>query len=445
MTGRRPRGPGRGGKRPRLSRQVKSILKSSSRSTSQTRGTTTDAGTSGDETPRRHKTPVRVTVQLPTSNQFNVGNNPLSDFDEVILTRPRADQPRTKKMAPIVVAGTNTTDLRTLLQPVIQTNTFTIRAMSSGTRIDVPIENDHKKVKEFLTQNNIAHFAYHSPNSKPLKFVLHGLCEQRIDDLKNTLNGLGINPADVKALNIKKRRYDQQAVYLLYFAPGSITLSRLREIKHIENVAVRWERYQPQQGANVAQCRNCQLYGHSSINCAMQSKCLVCAGNHKTDVCEKRIPKLVLKQQQQEASAPLDRSFIKCANCGEQHTANYLGCAKRKTYLEAQAKIASHRQRGRQNGKKVSFLDTESFPPIGSSNNRNGTHIPLNEPMQPSWAEMVQEMKREQTSSVTIMQTLQSMMQSMNTMIAQMSKLIEVLVQQTAMMQRAPLTSAGIV
>lgn len=444
MAGRGRKGPGRPGKRIKLSNPVKSILKKSSRNQSLSRGTTTDAGTSGDETPRRHKTPVRVT-NVSTSNQFNVGNNPLSDYDddEVILTRTY-NQARAKKMAPIVVVGMNTTELRTLLQPIVQTNAFTIRAMSTGTRLDVPNENEHKHVKGLLTQKHIAHYAYHSPNSKPLKFVLHGLCAQRIDELKNTLKELEIVPEDIKALNIKKKRYEQQAVYLLYFAPGSMSLSRLREIKHIDHVAVRWERYQPKQGANVAQCRNCQMYGHSSVNCAMPAKCLVCAENHKTDACTKRIPKLVLKQQQQEEAASPDRSFILCANCGKNHTANYLGCEKRKSFLEAQAKIANLRHKHRPNSKKVSFLDSESFPPLGPNYNRNGAHIPLNEPTQPPWAEVIQEMKKEQSSSVTIMQTLQSMMQSLNTMIGQMSQLIEVLVQQTAFMQRGPLTSTGI-
>lgn len=270
--------------------------------------------------------------------------------------------------------------------------------MSVGTRVDIMDEMEHTAVKDALTAKNIAFYAYHSPNSKPLKFVLHGLSEPNTEELKTSLTALGINPTDLKALNIKKKRYNGQAVYLLYFAPGSINLTKLREIKHIDHVAVRWERYKPPQGSNLSQCRNCQIHGHSSVNCKIPPKCLVCAESHKTDGCPKRIPRLILKQKQQETSQQPDRSFIKCANCGKNHAANYMGCEKRKQFLEAQSKVVNQRHQKRP--KRVSFLDDEMFPSL----DRKGSAVntPLMDKSQPSWVDVLHGIKKEQSSATSI-------------------------------------------
>lgn len=434
--------PGRGGgrsgrpfKRPKIT-IPRSILKNFQGRSPSSRDTTTDAATSGEESTRTRKIPARAlgAHSVLTSNQFNVGTTPLADFaQEIILTNPNHTQTRKKKLPPLVVVGKNTVELRTLLQPVVPSKNFSIRAMSVGTRVDVLDEAEHTAVKGVLTEQNIAFYAYHSPNSKPLKFVLHGLSVQSSDDLKNSLEQLEVAPVDLKPLNIKKKRYDEQAVYLLYYAPGTMTLAKLREIKHIDHVAVRWEHYKPPQGSNLSQCRNCQLHGHSSINCRMPPKCLVCAESHKTDACPKRIPRLTLKQQHQETTVAPDRSFIKCANCGKNHTANYMGCEKRKAFVEAQSKVASKRQQRHSKRVTFSLQDDDSFPSLDRKGPAAPT--PLTDTSQPTWVDVLQGIKQEQSSAATIIGTMQTMMKTMNQMLTQMSHLVGVLVKHsTALM-----------
>lgn len=427
MAGRGSKQRGGPPKKPRVLKPYKSIIKNHRSGAATTSyHTTTDAATSGDESTRRRKTPTNVQrgINIVTANQFDVNGRSLSDYgEEIILTRQQT-KTRVKKLPPLVVVNSDAAELRTLLQSAVQSKNFSIRSMSIGTRVDVLDENEHTAMQDALKAKNIAFYAYHSPNSKPLKFVLHGLSEQNTEELKTSLTSLGITPTDLKALNIKKKRYNGQAVYLLYFAPGTMNLTKLREIKHIDHVAVRWERYKPPPGNNLSQCRNCQLHGHSSVNCHMPSKCLVCAEPHKTDVCPKRIPRLTLKQKQQESSQQLDRSFIKCANCGKNHTSNFMGCEKRKQFLEAQAKVVNQRHQNRP--KRVSFLDNEMFPAL----DRRGpaVHTTLTDTSQPSWADVIQGIKQEQSSATTLIGTIQSMMESMNKMLAQLSQLVEVLV-----------------
>jgi len=60
------------------------------------------------------------------------------------------------------------------------------------------------------------------------------------------------------------------------------------------------------------QCHNCLRFGHLKVNCRSTTRCPRCAGNHSYDECTKKL--------QQEA--------VRCANCGENHSAKYRGCAK---------------------------------------------------------------------------------------------------------------------
>ena len=67
------------------------------------------------------------------------------------------------------------------------------------------------------------------------------------------------------------------------------------------------------------QCYKCQDFGHMASNCPNKDRCVVCAGNHNVRDCNIR-----------------ENERKKCVNCGENHTANYGGCAKMKIEKKAQ-------------------------------------------------------------------------------------------------------------
>lgn len=227
--------------------------------------------------------------------------------------------------------------------------------MSNGIRIHVPDVNDWELVRNQLVADKKEFYLYHTSTTRPKNIALFGLDDMSTDDLRTLLAEVNVSPADIKKLSLKKPKYDRQAVYLLYFLPGAGNLPELRKIRSINHVMVRWELFHPRQHDKIPQCWNCQRLGHSSSNCQMQAKCLVCAEDHETSKCSKRVPKLNLKQQLAEpgASQP-DRSFVKCADCGEQHTANYRGCSKRKEYISIQEKL-QHRN------PRTKFADRQQF------------------------------------------------------------------------------------
>lgn len=64
----------------------------------------------------------------------------------------------------------------------------------------------------------------------------------------------------------------------------------------------------------IPQCMRCQKYGHTKNYCRNTPRCVKCADKHLTSDCPRKT--------QGEA--------VKCANCGDQHPANYRGCTVHK-------------------------------------------------------------------------------------------------------------------
>ncbi|KAI5719422.1 hypothetical protein M8J76_009912 [Diaphorina citri] len=62
---------------------------------------------------------------------------------------------------------------------------------------------------------------------------------------------------------------------------------------------------------HIPQCTKCQRYGHTKNYCKLSPRCLFCSLPHPSSECEKK----------------KEDTIKVCANCGENHTANFKGCA----------------------------------------------------------------------------------------------------------------------
>lgn len=100
----------------------------------------------------------------------------------------------------------------------------------------------------------------------------------------------------------------------------------------------------------------------------MKPKCLVCAEQHTTEQCPKRIDKERLRHLQ-DSNIIVDRSFVKCANCGAAHTANYRGCSKRADYEKAMQNVATRNLKNntRPSARNNFNLSSSNFPPLSSN------------------------------------------------------------------------------
>ena len=321
-------------------------------------GSATNDGTrrkAGNNVRATHAT-GQVSNTVQTNNMFNVGNKTLeevtkqdesmdgnSDDDNVDHNGDKSAHTNTciekKKIAPIVVLGAQLCDVKEMLLKVVADKKIVIRITVIGHRINLIDADDFIKVKTALdemvkTGKAIGYYSYHTPDTRPHKIMLFGLYKMEKNELMEKLKQSGVTPVDISTIKMAQRG-DQQVAYLLYFAPGQERLANLRKIKHIDNVIVHWEKYEPRRQDKVPQCRICQMYGHSSVNCKMSPFCMVCSEGHKTNDCPKKIQRATIKWLESEGN-PISRQHIRCANYGGQHTASFKGCIMRQGYIEIQ-------------------------------------------------------------------------------------------------------------
>jgi hypothetical protein len=84
----------------------------------------------------------------------------------------------------------------------------------------------------------------------------------------------------------------------------------------------------PKQSRTIAQCANCQHYGHTRNYCHLKPRCVKCAGSHSTSQC-------LRKEKSND---------VRCVLCGGNHPANYKGCMiykdlQKKTFPPLRPKI----------------------------------------------------------------------------------------------------------
>lgn len=363
-----------------------------------------------------------------TSNRYNVGDKPLSEFDEDFDMNKdddssvKNDKQNTKKQrnAPIIIVGKNVSQVQKVCNEKITSKKFECKLLSIGIRVDVQQKDEFDNFCAFLDEKKIPHFMYQTAETRPRKIVLYGLYQMPIETVKELLADVGVTPFNITTLRLRENRYHQQSVYLLYFKSGSVKLSELRKIKQIDNIIVKWEPYTPRSNNILPQCRNCQVFGHSSDKCHMPPRCLVCADNHKTDECKKKIPRAVLAHKITNGDE-IDTSYVKCANCHEKHPASYGGCAARKTYIEIQNKIRRPKQRRAQVSYHYNDVEFPEMPQSSSNNNninvntQNYRHTLMNNNIPPQDNTMQQFM-------MTMMNTFNKLIDKLSSMIEQLTR-----------------------
>lgn len=329
--------------------------------------------TEDDDTAQPTGSTVHVSTGIKTNNMFNIGDKTLEDVTmqtdhadtDRYSTTDGATAIRKEKIPPIVVANSNASDMQNLLTTVVPSGKFSLKLTGQGVRINLVDKADYDNVKAELTKlqesNKIVGFYnYHTPDTRPRKIVLYGLYKMTSAELTAKLNLLDINPTAINTLRLREGN-EYQSAYLLYFAPGTAKIADLRKIKDIEKVQVRWEKYEPRTHDKIPQCHNCQMFGHSSVNCNMPTKCFLCSGPHTYSECPKKQSRAAIELLQGEGKH-VDRSYILCANCGENHITTYKGCPARAAYIESQQNRSRMPQSSPRNPLPPR-MNTSHFPP----------------------------------------------------------------------------------
>jgi hypothetical protein len=175
-------------------------------------------------------------------------------------------------------------------------------------------EDDHRKIHTFIVENKIQGYILPIGTIQPIKVIIRDLPRDfPVDLIRSELAELGFDVLKVVQLSsyIDNSKLKMYQVQLQNTEKNKIII----DLDRLCHIKIRIERYISP--FKVQQCHRCQKFHHHSDNCLMEPKCVKCAEKHLSKDCT--LPPSKDKN---------DKTGIKCANCGKNHTANYRRCEK---------------------------------------------------------------------------------------------------------------------
>lgn len=165
----------------------------------------------------------------------------------------------------------------------------------------------YRKIQQYLTEQKIEFFGMKLKNERPRKVLIKGIpTDYDIAEVKGELCTQGYNVHRVSQLKNFRTKLPMPIYLVDVFVNDQF--KHIFEMRNLLGFFVKVEAYKFK---GAKQCYNCQMYNHSSECCFLNPVCLRCAGEHNIKQC-----------------TVTDRAGVKCANCGENHTANFGGCIK---------------------------------------------------------------------------------------------------------------------
>lgn len=217
---------------------------------------------------------------------------------------------------------------------------FMLENVADGTNILPCSIQHHKDLLIFLKEKNAKIFTRPSKDQRMKRFVLYGLNSIDYDQIISELAKYGVQAERVHQITVKRPRYHDHCNYIVYVKPETnITLSSIQQVRYLCNTHVSWANYIIN-GDGLSKCSNCQRFNHSGDYCTLDPVCAVCAQPHRTVNCE------LLLAKRAAGKSTIDKSLLKCAHCGGQHTAGYTKCTER-------AKFIQHRDRHQTKAQKT--------------------------------------------------------------------------------------------
>lgn len=250
------------------------------------------------------------------------------------------------KTPPIVVINKSLNEIKTFMLGLNIIN-FNLKYISMGIKVLCTSLDDFNKTIHALKAEKCEYYTHDVPSQQLTKFVLFGLPELSIDEVKAGLQTANVVYSDVKKMRTK---YDNKnkALYLVYFPAKSTKLSELKTVKYVLNVVVSWKPYIPSKNGPT-QCNNCQLHGHGSKNCNLPPRCSKCGGKHETLNC----------------SIDTNQSAYKCCLCGNDHSSRDKNCAKRINYIKMKLSNSTNKLKSNANQQSIT-KKAQQYPPQNS-------------------------------------------------------------------------------
>lgn len=272
------------------------------------------------------------------SNQFDTLNSDANEHE--IINNDTINKNKyisDKKMPPLTVTDVSLSKLIEVMKSYdspVRKSDIRYRMTHDGIKILTNDVMEFKATRDLLKCKKMKFFSHPLDEEKTVKYVIYGLYDIKFDELKEILRESDVFPDNISKLQINKKRYDDQNIFLLQFKyDQNMSLEKLRTIRHVNGVFVRFKKYVRNQ-VGVTQCSNCLKFSHGARNCFLPPRCIRCGESHASGMCDKLIsPK--------DPKSKIPASQVKCANCGGRHTANYEKCPERQKYLASRQAFSS--------------------------------------------------------------------------------------------------------
>lgn len=350
-------------------------LSSAKRFCSDKRKRDTDKKTSQRVT--KSSTTSSTIINVPVQNRYNILTPAdVNNESQIILNRQQNGVNDTKKerIPPITLRKTSRTEV-SLLCNGLNITKYSIKPIdNSSVNIYLTSVDDFKRMRKHVAESQVAAFTHNLQSELSFRVVLKGLYLMEPKDLKDELSRQNIVPDDITIIPLKKRRYDDQAMYLLYFKKGTTNINELRKCQFLLYMRIDWELYSPRSNGPV-RCRRCQAWGHGCKNCWLPVSCMYCAGDHTTNECKEIVN-----------GVPVRKDFVpRCANCTKEHPANYEKCDALLKHMERQASLALKNSRlMKSRNRSIQHKDNHVMNPVNPTIPR--PVYSFNNPARPSYA-----------------------------------------------------------
>ena len=245
------------------------------------------------------------------SEDENIGNNEMEVEAEPKKskseTRKQPEQNNLKKPKIITIDNVSIELIKSFMKNIqLKEKCYLSKRRDNQVQVQCQCNDDKQAILLKLKEQKMSYFTYSENEDKTQIFVLKRHYFVSVDYLLTTLKNENIPASRVCFL----RNDENNPVYLVHFEKDVInffTLSTQHNI--IDNLVIKWEKFNKAL-KRPTQCHRCQQYGHSSINCGKQYKCVKCIESHEPGNCSRK---------SREGSP-------QCCNCKQFHAANSKKC-----------------------------------------------------------------------------------------------------------------------
>lgn len=277
---------------------------------------------------------------IPNSNEKLPQNKRASPSTQTSIQSKRSKpspttstqaEPKVTKPPPIVVANLDCKVVSGILMEIIGNDGFSFRHVGKNTtNILTKSLNDYKKVLSMLEDSDAQHHTFTPKEEQHTNVVLRHLNASYDEkDIEDGIANLSLDIAVSKVMKLPTKSNNN--LWLIQLQPGS-NVKQLLDQRYLLHQKVAFER---KKQSGIAQCKNCQMYGHSARNCRHKYRCVKCTTDHQPGNCPRTL------NPQLAAETPPS-----CVNCKEDHPANFHGCTYyRKVIERKQNRLQNQNQR----------------------------------------------------------------------------------------------------